>query len=276
MLQLIKRFFQAIINFFKRLFGRSPKPVPTPALSSVRIVSPAAPVSGPLVTIEYDIVNTNSDPTDIAIKFSVAGGVAQSMTALVTHPQHEGTAQLSSSPQGERHRFVWDWQKDITANPVNNVVLQIFPTTAKGAGAVAFSAPVTISVPIGPSNQRPRIRVQVPTGVLLIGQYIEVDYQLFDDESDVLHIEVEYSVNNGATFQVATESNHPASEGTSSLASSPAGVAHKFIWNAASDLPAIPATDVLLRVQSYDALKGGSDTTTPFTVGHAGSNHPPA
>src|SRR5687767_6328086 len=97
MLQLILRLLQAILRFFKRLFS---SPVSSPVLSSIRIVSPAANVSGSVVIIEYEIINANRVSTDINVRYAVAGGTPRPAHAASSHPQHEGSSNLSSSATG--------------------------------------------------------------------------------------------------------------------------------------------------------------------------------
>lgn len=125
------------------------------------------------------------------------------------------------------------------------------------------------------SNQPPTIRITPPTGALIQGESVEINYTLFDADSDTLHIEASYSTDGGNTFTPATEAVHPASEGTSQLSSSPAGEPHRFIWKAKDDLPSLPAADLIFKIQSFDAQTGGSDSTARFTVGSTVSNHAP-
>lgn len=140
---------------------------------------------------------------------------------------------------------------------------------------IPVSAPTGASTLPAPQNQPPSISITPPTGALIQGENIEIKYNLSDPEADIAHIETLFSLDGGITFLPASESLHPASEGTTGLISSQSGIIHTFIWKTKDDLPGIPTKDVQFRIKSFDKNKGGMDTTQPFTVGAPASNHPP-
>ena len=83
-------------------------------------------------------------------------------------------------------------------------------------------------------NQRPFVpSVTTPTSPQ-IGN-VTVSYILTDAESDTCSIQVQYSLNGGATWNPATAVLGQG-DGTTSLASSPTGVSHTFVWASGSDI----------------------------------------
>lgn len=276
MISFIVRLFRALINFFLRLFGISVTPAPgINQPPSVTILSPSADVVGDKVFIEYRLQDNESDITDIVVTYSVAGSQPQAATADASDVRHSGATRLSTSRTGITYQFVWKWQRDITQDPVDNVVISLQPKNSFGQGARVSASPLRLSsAPAVPANIPPTVRIDPPTGVLLQGEYVMISYHLSDPNADPAHIEAYYSTDGGTSFHVATEATHPSTEGTSNLTTSLIGIPHVFIWHAKRDLPALPA-NVMFKINSYDTQTGRSDTTPAFTIGSAASNHPP-
>lgn len=83
--------------------------------------------------------------------------------------------------------------------------------------------------------EAPRYKVGAPAkkGRILYG-YVELSYDLTDAGSLPQDMDIKYSTDNGVTWHECTPA--PESEPTIGLASSPAGVPHKFLWDSVTDL----------------------------------------
>jgi hypothetical protein len=94
---------------------------------------------------------------------------------------------------------------------------------------------------------------------------IPIEYVLSDLDSDLCNVTVDYSLDGGGTWRPATPG--PGGDGTTLLESSPAGVAHTFVWDSLADLGAVRQANVLVRVRPRElGGSGRADTTSPFVV----------
>jgi hypothetical protein len=126
---------------------------------------------------------------------------------------------------------------------------------ANGDGVLGF---FTVAI-----NNAPDVDVLTPAGPK--AGNIPITYTLFDDESNKCSILVEYSADGGATWHTATKG--AGGQGKTGLTSSPAGIAHTFVWNSRADLGSVVDATVKFRITPKDAKgTGPSDTTLNFTV----------
>lgn len=130
-------------------------------------------------------------------------------------------------------------------------------TSASGAAPAPTTAPT-------PPNTPPRITLAALTGT--IGVPVPVRYTLADDESDAARIEVQYSIDGGATFRPARQDRKVRGDGASQLRTDPAGVAHLFAWDARADLGDEPTSGVIVRVAAFDTQPGGVATSGSINV----------
>jgi YD repeat-containing protein len=139
------------------------------------------------------------------------------------------------------------------------------PSPGTGGGTPGPVSGGTATTLPPPPNQPPRIRwtspIASPSGVP-----VPLRYALEDDESDPIRIEVQYSLDGGATFIPATEDDAVATEGTTALSSAPGGVDHVFAWHAKQDLNGRAAAGVIVQVKTFDANPGATITSAPFDV----------
>lgn len=117
--------------------------------------------------------------------------------------------------------------------------------------------PVVLNTPV--------VEIAPPSGTQRA--IIPLDYTLYDGESDSASIVTEYSINDGSTWSPASRSG-VLGEGTSGLATSPAGVNHTFFWAALADGVATSGavSTVRFRITPADGEVGLPVTTLPFTV----------
>ncbi|MHB1036890.1 MAG: NBR1-Ig-like domain-containing protein [Pirellulales bacterium] len=153
---------------------------------------------------------------------------------------------------------------------------QMYGADAGGGFGTPFDDPVTVQivVPGTPVNQVPEIGVVTPSGTQ--SGNVSIDYRLFDQESDVCSIQVEYSPNAGATWYSATQGL--GGSGTSGLTSLPGGSPlYSYVWASASDVGSTNNSNVQIRITPTDAGGTGSPVATgTFTILNLPLNHPPS
>jgi len=74
---------------------------------------------------------------------------------------------------------------------------------------------------------------------------VTVKYHLIDGNSLPCDTQVQYSLDNGVHWQIATSAG---GDGTVGLDASPDGTLHTFLWNSASDAPETKANDTKIRI----------------------------
>jgi hypothetical protein len=113
------------------------------------------------------------------------------------------------------------------------------------------------------ANQPPSASVFTPLGTQT-GD-VTISYALIDANSDACSVAVQYSTNGGSTWASATKAAS-GGDGTTALASSPAGTSHTFVWASAADLVNANNSSVKIRITPSDLAEGTPATTNAFTV----------
>ena len=131
-------------------------------------------------------------------------------------------------------------------------------TTASEAPVTATPAPVAVSTAETSADAPPEVRLLALPD--MVGPTVNVQYSLFDSTSDLVSVEVAFSVDRGRTFRKASWAKR--GEGTSGLSSSPSGVGHTFSWNAGADMAVEQASEVVLRVMPFDGPSKGRPETS--------------
>lgn len=92
--------------------------------------------------------------------------------------------------------------------------------------------------------------------------YVQVNYNLVDQQSDPSSLMAyEYSLTGAFAGEQSTMTpmpTDPAHSGISGLTSSPSGVAHTFVWNAAADLGNVYTGTVYVRLRAHDGIANGN------------------
>jgi len=210
------------------------------------------------VTITYILIDQNSNPVDITVEFSTDGGANWKAATEATSSYSHGVSGLSASPGGDLHIFVWDADNasDLPGY-VGDATVRITPSDASGQGV---PAEVTVRVD---NNSPPTVSGVAPQSNPAGGS-VTIDYTLTDAEGDSCSITVEYSVDNGTTWQMATEGT--GGDGVSNLSSSTTGVAHTFVWDTLKDLGYANYTGVIVRITPADTKPGNAKQSAPFDV----------
>ena len=96
---------------------------------------------------------------------------------------------------------------------------------------------------------------------------VNVHFILSDDNSDTSGVIIEYSSDDGLTWNNASILGD-----TSNLATSPVGILHSIIWLSMNDLPGLDVESVLIKITPYDSHYGASVLSNPI---HVDNNEPP-
>lgn len=100
------------------------------------------------VRVDYRLIDSTSDPVDIAVEYSTDGGTTFFLTTLVATDDGLifGNAILdqSSNPGGYNHWFEWDSLTDLGAGTFN-VILRITPCDAFDCGLPDDLGPLFVS-----------------------------------------------------------------------------------------------------------------------------------
>ena len=136
-------------------------------------------------------------------------------------------------------------------------------TATVTARVTAVSLPPTATPQPAASANEPPTVVFTSRVEDVEGSPIVLDYRLSDPTGDTASVEVEYSIDGGRRFAPATRTSR--ADITTRLATSAAGVTHRFTWNAAQDLGTKQLDGVLVRITPSDASVGRGAQVGPFT-----------
>ncbi|MCX7702595.1 MAG: hypothetical protein N2234_00610 [Planctomycetota bacterium] len=213
------------------------------------------------VFLTYLLYDSNSDFLDIEIEWWDPFVSQWKPATEVTGAPSEGTVNLSSSPNGTSHIFVWNSTLDLGTKYSNQIRVRIRPSDVLLVGSWAESGSFAVA-----NNAAPITFVQNPTGVQTAN--VLITYYLADEESDNCSITVYYSEDGGSTWYPATEvAGGGSGDGTTNLQSSQTGIEHKFDWDAQTDLVGKYRTTVRIRIVPNDGYRNGTGgSTANFTV----------
>lgn len=224
------------------------------------LTTPAGTQSGN-ITLNYSLVDAESDPCTIVASYSINGGA--SFLPATAGAGGDGVSGLAATPGGgTAHTFVWNSVADGVATGIVPTSVKFRITPADPAvGTPGTSNAFTVSNrPFTP----PSITVTTPSG-LQTGT-IAIGYTLTDAENDLCSIVAEYSIDGGATFSPAAQGS--GGDGIINLASSPGGTSHVFAWNSSANGVAtgLANVSVKVRITPNDGSAGAAGTSGAFDV----------
>jgi len=239
-------------------------PATTPTFSVDNNEVPLLGVTTPVglqvgnVSLSYILTDAESDGIAISVEYSIDNW-ATSHSATKASGGDPITG-LTSSSTGIAHTFIWDSLSDLGYSLNNTVQIRITPSDTE-EGALDTTGDFAVD-----NNEAPIASVMTPS-VEQSGTFA-IAYALFDSNSDIVDVEIKYSINSGATWSsgLATEVVGPPSEGTSGLASSPSGTSHIFMWNSLADIGQIYSDKVRIRITPSDFVQGSPGSSDDFSV----------
>jgi len=152
-----------------------------------------------------------------------------------------------------------------------------------GVGGVLYTATLTfggnggtvtrhMNLVVYQGNHVPQVAVSTPQGTQ--SGRVPISFLIYDDESDLCSIQVQYSANGGGTWHAATPGL--GSCGTSGLSSSPNGDTHLYVWDSVADLGYVANSSVEIQMTPTDpGGTGWTIATSSFTVDNTAVLPPP-
>jgi hypothetical protein len=237
-------------------FTVSNRPFTTPSAS---VTTPSGLQVGQ-IAIAYTLTDAESDACTVIAEYSIDGGAT--FNHALTGIGGDGTGGLASSPGGTGHVFVWNSGLDGVATGLVNVSVRFRITPNDGStGSAGTSGAFDVNNrPFTP----PSASVVTPGGVS--GGNIALTFSLSDAEGDACSALVEFSLNGGTTYAVATPG--PGSGPLAGLTAASGGSAHGFVWNSFADGAALAGINstVRIRVTPNDGSAGVAGATADFSV----------
>lgn len=214
-----------------------------------------------LIKIVFKAFDEESDNIYTEATFSLNGGSTFQQAIEAAHPASKGTSNLTTSPLGVSHVFIWK----PPALPIQDVIFRLQPFDPK-AGAAATTQKFSVGTAATGINSSD-VAIEYPQDNSTQAGVVEIKYKLKKDPSGPISIVVTYSTDSGLTYKTASEAFGFGSEGLDNLSSSAAGEVHSFFWNAEADISGLPANrQVYIQIETIGSTAGGLDTVGPIYI----------
>jgi len=198
--------------------------------------------NGP-IPISYTLIDSNADPCNIAVLFSIDGG-------LTFNPTTNISGSLTGVTPGTSRSLTWNSSADVAANQ-SGVRIRLVPTDPFGQGSAGETVSFTVN-----NNKLPVVSSVTTTGN---SGDITVTYNLADANSHLCSIQVFYSIDGGVTYMSTDDI-------TGTLADIVPGNGQTFVWHSQS-LINRNQTGVRIRVVPSDPYgQGTAANSSSFTV----------
>ena len=220
---------------------------------SVTVETPSGVGTGD-IAIRYFLSDMQSDKCSIGVEYSSDGGSSWRPASMGVGG--DGILNLSSSPQGIRHTYVWNSVQAIGHAVRNNVKFRVTPSDREH-GTPAESGSFAVD-----NNLAPKATVETPASAQKGS--IVLTYWLLDSESDLCSVGVRYSIDGGRSWQPS--STAPGGDGTTALKSSPGGEPHSYVWDSLKDFGNAYSSAVRVMVIPQDAKEGAAGQSNDFVV----------
>jgi len=182
-------------------------------------------VFGENVELSYLLYDASYSLCDLSVEYSINSGLTwNACTPNLLNPLHENPANLTSSPSGVKHFFVWESPTDIPST--GSVRIRIQATNLPSNQAITDLFQV--------DNIHAIVLVATPdklqTGSFTIGYTV---YNYSGDDADIVCY---YSKDGGYNWWEAKE-DVSIGDGVENLSTSVDGDTHLFGWDSAEDIP---------------------------------------
>ncbi|HPB32605.1 MAG TPA: formylglycine-generating enzyme family protein, partial [Candidatus Sumerlaeota bacterium] len=210
------------------------------------------------IPIYYRLVDCTGEATNIYCKYSIDGGNTWNWAWQA--PGGEGQTNLSTSPEGVLHTFMWDAARNLPDSHYPDVRFAILPYNTKGMSGFWKSSPFEVI-----NSRAPWVSLYMPENPAQ-GEVVRVYMRVMDYQSLPTNVRGWYSVDGGEVWWEATSPD--GDNLLSNLASSPAGVLQYFPWDAPSDLGEGMFGNVKFAVSADNPNgEGDREETASFKIG---------
>lgn len=228
-----------------------------PTISSL---APAQDTGNGNVRVNYNLVDANSDPSSLATyEYSLTGAFAGeqvTMTASTTDPAHQGVSALSASPGGMAHIFVWDARAQLGNTYNSSVYTRLRANDGIANGAYTTSSAFAVDYVSS--------TVSNVAAVQTLGtSTVSITYDLFDNTTDNIFVELQISGDGGSTWTV------PTTTATGNIgAGITSGSGKTITWNAGVDYSGQQKSNMQVRVRAKDKWQnqGAYTSSTNFSL----------
>ena len=226
----------------------------------VQNLAPAQNTTSGLVHVNYELKDDQSDPASLTVyEYSLTGAFAGeqvTMTASTTDASHNGVTGLSSSPTGVAHTFVWDAQTQIGNIYDSSVYVRLRGNDGINTGDHTTSTAIAIDYVVPVVTNVSAVQVSGSTD-------FTITYDLADDTTDNLLVEIGISSDSGSTWVVPTisTSGHIGTGVTT-------GTGKSITWNAGTDFDEQQQSDIQVRIRAKDKYQNQGDyaNSADFTL----------
>lgn len=224
-----------------------------------------------ITNARVNAISVDPDPAGTVIHYSLVSPESHSMSITVWYSEDRGVtyrpatvsgsvAALAATPEGRSHEITWRPMEDLESSHQADLRVRVVPTDeiTGGQGTAARSDVFAL----GPNLPPTIAAVTTPTAT--VGGEIEFFYSVVDPEADVVGIELQYSLNGGASWFVATPGT--VGDGTSAVTTSATGEIRSVSWFAQADAPDTISNATLFRITPVDVATGVPGQTLAFSV----------
>ena len=213
------------------------------------------------VEIKFILKSNRSLPLDTSFSFSTDGQLFLATSTSSSFPDNP----LASLVQGKNYIYFWDSLADLGKIMTENLLFRIKVESGKHQ-VIATSAPFTVDNRpdggTGPdTNHKPVATVKTPAGAAK-GR-VELEVNISDQEGDMVDLQVEYSLDQGNSFEEAVMDS---SDQMTGLSTSSKGSKYFLHWLSQVDIPNRLENLVRIRVTPSDIETGVSGETADFIV----------
>jgi hypothetical protein len=202
------------------------------------------------ISIQYTLTDSGSDICSIRPMYST-NNIDYYDAAM--GPDGDGIIDLSSSPSGITHTFVWDSSQNVTGIEVSNVLFRIIPCDCQ-EGEPGVTSAFSLD-----NNAEPVVEIE-PISDIQTGS-ISFSYTVADNETDRVTIIPQYSLD-GETYSYASMGD--GSDKINNVKSSVEGKSYVFVWDSKEDLPDSDNPEVIFRIIAKDSEEGIPGTIDAF------------
>lgn len=231
----------------------------TPAIqnnnAAVHSVSVTPAVDG--TRVQFVLSSPDSDRMEVRLEFSEDRGRTFQPATL---DNNQTTTDLESSPTGVTYELVWDPRLDLSSLSQGDLEVRLIPRNL----SIGQDGPPAYSAVFGLGTNTPPVIHSVSTPSGTQGGFIEFQYTVSDADGDTIGLQLEYTVNGGATWSNATPG--PDGDGADAVTTSVTPVTRSVTWFAQADAPNHVSGLTRVRVTPEDVDTGTLGESGTFVV----------